>query len=919
MAGTIREQNVIVKYNAESGELEKGSRAASKAVKDVGTVSKDTQKAIDESIRSADKYSTALKNVSTRLDEAKSQSKQLSAAIREQQKISQEFEKELLNVNARLKDVKRFSQEYGQLTSLQKNLSEAIKDNANAIKGLKIDKSNVDATVKSLTEEEKALKNANKELDRNKTFSDRASAALDLFGINTLKVTSGISGIKTVLQGLKATLISTGIGAIVVLIGTLAAGFLSTQRGADFLTRQMNRLKVAFDFLLGGLQELAGKAEAWFKLLFEDPKQAVIDLGTAIKNELLERFKALAAIGPAISLLLSGKFKEGFTVLGNVIGKVSFGVDDLSTKLDTVVEKADALTNSMIKLEEREISLVTRLAKLNNQFIDQREILTDIRNSYEDRIAAGEKAQELQRKIGQAEIEQERIRLQILKEKTPFTERDRELRLQIAESEARIIDLEAEANRKNLERLTETNNVRKQQAAERKKNQEDEAKRLLELIKLTETQIEAVGRELQERKEQLGLVAGVKEFTELELKAIQALEKNAADAITKILEDAAAERIKIAEDRLAKAISAEERANAISLLNYETQQLAELAAFTGTEEEKQKLREKFAKEQLVQQQKLLTDMLSLLEATDLSLVSEETKDATVERIAKIKNEIAKLGDQIGTTNVKAKDSLEVYKAVTQGVSDVSTAVLDNLTKANDAVVEALNNEVSAQESRVEKFTELARTGSAKQLQIEQERLDKLQAEREKAVEKQRVLANAQILINQAVTLSNAIASVVSGFATGGPAGIATGIAQLIALGAAVAAIGVTVSNAFSGIPAFHEGTEFLQGPQGRDRIPAMLEHGERVVPADINRKLNVPNAVLPHAVAAWNSYPYLAKSIEESTTRQVDAINALKDEVSAMRRERGGTSVKFLAGRKGLSALVSEYHAEQNWMKIQAR
>ena len=50
------------------------------------------------------------------------------------------------------------------------------------------------------------------------------------------------------------------------------------------------------------------------------------------------------------------------------------------------------------------------------------------------------------------------------------------------------------------------------------------------------------------------------------------------------------------------------------------------------------------------------------------------------------------------------------------------------------------------------------------------------------------------------------------------------------------------------IPGFKAGTEFVdgKGTGTSDSIPAMLSKGERVVPADINKRLiSIPNSELP--------------------------------------------------------------------------
>ena len=91
---------------------------------------------------------------------------------------------------------------------------------------------------------------------------------------------------------LKIALISTGIGAIVVVIGLLIAAFLSTQRGADAVTRTLEPLKAILSSLIGVFQDLSTDIVDAFK----NPQQALKDLGKAILDNIVNRFTAVGVI-----------------------------------------------------------------------------------------------------------------------------------------------------------------------------------------------------------------------------------------------------------------------------------------------------------------------------------------------------------------------------------------------------------------------------------------------------------------------------------------------------------------------------------------------------------------------------------------------------------------------------------------------
>ena len=73
--------------------------------------------------------------------------------------------------------------------------------------------------------------------------------------------------------------------------------------------------------------------------IFSNPKQALIDLGNAIKDNLLNRFEGLLELipklGEAITLLFEGEFSEAGQVALDAVTKVTLGVEDFT---DTVTE-----------------------------------------------------------------------------------------------------------------------------------------------------------------------------------------------------------------------------------------------------------------------------------------------------------------------------------------------------------------------------------------------------------------------------------------------------------------------------------------------------------------------------------------------------------------------------------------------------
>ncbi len=180
------------------------------------------------------------------------------------------------------------------------------------------------------------------------------------------KVSAGQKGMlastKATNGGLKAfriALISTGIGAIVVALGALIGAFLSTQRGVDALTSVMRPLQEIMNSILGVVQNLATSGLDKLKKAFADPKQAVLDLGKAIKDNLITRILAV----PKLIKAAAGAYINSFKLIGLGIKKVLADVPLIGKFIDKEQLEKDltaakqAVTSSFVDLKDAAIEL----------------------------------------------------------------------------------------------------------------------------------------------------------------------------------------------------------------------------------------------------------------------------------------------------------------------------------------------------------------------------------------------------------------------------------------------------------------------------------------------------------------------------------------------------------------------------------
>lgn len=224
--------------------------------------------------------------------------------------------------------------------------------------------------------------------------------------------------------------------------------------------------------------------------------------------------------------------------------------------------------------------------------------------------------------------------------------------------------------------------------------------------------------------------------------------------------------------------------------------------------------------------KRINDQLAV--TTDPNQLKQLTaqRDALRAQISALRREIAT--GSATDENTEEKERLDKLVEYTQAINGLATAVLNFWQQVNAAEAAALDRSIALQNKRVENARELAENGNAELLEMEQKRLDELERKRADNARKQLAINNALATSQAIVAAITAIAQAVQ---TGNP------LAAIAAVAAVIGAIGAAYSFANSLQPQeanFYEGTEFVEGPRGRDKVKANLTHGERVVPVKEN-------------------------------------------------------------------------------------
>ena len=597
---------IIIKVNLEGANeqlntlnaLQEEINALAQEKKKLSAAEKDLAKAIEKGTVSQDEATATAKDL------AEQQVKN-NLILKETKKEFQATEKAVIN-GAKANRVNE-----GSIAQMRLEVSKAQKEYVNLSKAERDNEKIGGALQKQIKEQNDELKELEKNVGINgRSVGDYGQAVEGVlplmggFGQQIQSIIGSLGGIKTAIGkfstaqkglltstkatngGLKAfriALISTGIGAIVVALGALIAAFLSTQRGVDALTSVLRPLQEIMNSILGLVQNLATSGLDRLKKAFSDPKQAVIDLGKAIKDNLITRILAV----PKLIKAAASAYINAFKVIGLGIKKVLADVPLIGKFIDKeqlekdLTAAKEAVTSSFSELKDASIELsigvdadkvkaagaeaakffseaaargteIDKLTKeieraaitLNRErekglliFEQQRSIAEDTLKTDQERLVAARKAQEAIKKTDELEIAQLNRKIALEKLKTEGSDTDRETQEAIQDLIAEREKVESDGIRRVLELRNKANAIVSAREKTNKKLAEDKVKadekagkdQLKRESELIDKQIEAL-----ELARQLEL-ATIDETNEEKLKK----EAELLDAISKLRIDKA--------------------------------------------------------------------------------------------------------------------------------------------------------------------------------------------------------------------------------------------------------------------------------------------------------------------------------------------------------------------------------------------
>lgn len=253
---------------------------------------------------------------------------------------------------------------------------------------------------KNLDDLSKGISNLNKEVTKSNKDTAKGMKEVE----DASKDTAG--GVKKIGSALKAV----GIGLIVAAFAKFTEVLNENQKVADFFSITFETLSLAFNdffnFILSNTSTITG----FFKAIFDDPVQSIIDFGVAIYNNIIERIQSsidtLGFLAEAVVKVFKGDFAGAMDAAKNA-GKelvdVVTGVDDSFDKSVEAVDKVVTATSNYVKetvkaaTENINLAKTAELAAVANQGLIEKydlqaETLRQVRDEERNTIAERKKA-----------------------------------------------------------------------------------------------------------------------------------------------------------------------------------------------------------------------------------------------------------------------------------------------------------------------------------------------------------------------------------------------------------------------------------------------------------------------------------------------------------------------------------------------
>jgi myosin heavy subunit len=449
-------------------------------------------------------------SIQARMKTISSQIKELNPAIDEEKTKREALIKTYNELNTKLKDVDKSmgnsQRNVGNYSSAMSGVTDVLSTFASGLGTIQGPLGPIAGRINSLAtfirkysddskDSTKNTSNFTNALKGNIPLLEAKTGATIASSVATKGANIAIKGLNFTLKALRITLISLGIPAIALAVISLVQAFKRTEEGAQKLrviTAGFNQVLEVFKDILSAVGRSLIEA-------FENPQQAIKDLGEAIKQNLINRVMAVPQIfTSAIGVIAKGAGAAGLAIKGiwsaeareeskklfaeagkdlvefidsttqlatgveDPLSKLAEGASNLSEKIKVTSALAKDYESQMnaVLVREREINVAR--AEQNRDLQEARGIARDMEVDAKTRLKAILEVGEAERTMAQQEIANEKERLRIMEDQKELSDTSESTLQAIAEQKAKIFNLEASSLERIMRLTRDRNSVERQ-------------------------------------------------------------------------------------------------------------------------------------------------------------------------------------------------------------------------------------------------------------------------------------------------------------------------------------------------------------------------------------------------------------------------------------------------------------------------
>ena len=218
--------------------------------------------------------------------------------------------------------------------------------------------------VKEVDDLNKSLETTNDEVSGLKT----SGKALDSLKKGAKGVAGGFRMMGTALK-------AAGIGLVLTAFASLKTLFEENQKVVDAFNTAFEALSLAFSDFFNYISDNVETVSGFFKKIFDDPLESLKTLGTAIKNNLIERVKSAIDAFGFLATAMKKLFARDFDGALKAVKQAGKELVDVTTGVDNSVDKITKTVEEGVKsLTEYTNSKTLETAKANVELKKQAEL-----------------------------------------------------------------------------------------------------------------------------------------------------------------------------------------------------------------------------------------------------------------------------------------------------------------------------------------------------------------------------------------------------------------------------------------------------------------------------------------------------------------------------------------------------------------